>query len=67
MSEWCKALTVISKVYAEIGNAFWVLFTEVYSTQTRATFGGDISLEVLVALDADVENKYSGTMLLLKE
>ena len=44
-----------------------MLFTEVYSTQTRAIFGGDVSVEIVVALDADVENKYSGTMLLLKE
>jgi hypothetical protein len=41
------------------------LFAEVEGTQTKATFGGAVSIEVVVSLYADVENEYSGTVLLL--
>jgi len=43
------------------------LVTEVEITQTRATYGGAVSIDVAISLHADMENKYSGTVLLLKE
>ena len=42
------------------------MVTEEQVAQTRATFYGAVSIEIVVSLDADVENKYSDTMLLLK-
>ena len=66
MSDYCKVLRVLSDVPADIRNTYCEFVTEVDCTQTRATFGGAVSIELAISLHADVENKYSGTVLILK-
>ena len=49
-----------------MGNTFWNLVTEVEGTQTRAIFGGAVSIQVTVPLVSEMQNKYSGNLLRLK-
>jgi hypothetical protein len=46
---------------------FRELVIEVVGTQTRAIFGRAVSIGVVVSLVSEMENKYSGTLLPLKE
>jgi hypothetical protein len=45
-----------------MGNTIWNLVAKVEGTQTRATFGGAVSIQIIVSLVSEMENKYSGTL-----
>ena len=66
MSEERIVLRVTKEGSAEMGNTFWNLVTEVEGTQTRAIFGGAVSIQVTVPLVPEMQNKYSGNLLRLK-
>jgi hypothetical protein len=54
---------ILNEVSSEIGNTFCDFVTEVEGTETRSTFGVAVSIDVVISLHEDVENKYSGTLL----
>ena len=63
VSEGCVILRILNGCSAEIGNTFRELMTAVEGTQTRATFGSAVSIEVVVSLVPEMENKYSGCLM----
>ena len=60
-------LSELNEVSAEISNEFWEFITKAERTQTRVCFADAVSLNVVISFHTDVENKYSGIVLRLKE
>jgi len=53
---------VLKEGSTEIGNGLWELVTATDGTQTRTILGGAVSIDVIVSLVSEMENKYSGTL-----
>jgi hypothetical protein len=66
VSEGSTVLTVLNEGSAQTDETSRELVTEVDSKQTRAIFGGAVSIGVIVSLALQKENKYTGTPLRLK-